>query len=211
MQKGKGKHNTIMIHFFFVDCKCNRLRTMYCLSDDCTWCDFIYTFWRPSGNKLFYIFAYLHHNACMVAQINSGWTVGIFLHMICDFVCRLLLVSMQFGKVTHGNGSLLASLAEAAFLTGLERNRCGLFGEHTCIYSSRSSRCCLCSSSDHMKGQLLFQSPWYCLLKVVWPLVDSLQWHYSDGQLCTAICKCQWPKVSIYSLMLSMVLVLLSI
>jgi len=58
----------------------------------------------------------------MVAQINSGWTLGIFLHMICDFVCRLLLVSMQFGKVTHGNGSLLASLAEAAFLTGLERN-----------------------------------------------------------------------------------------
>ena len=30
-----------------------------------------------------------------------------------------------------GRGSLLASLAEAAFLTGLERNRCGLSGEHT--------------------------------------------------------------------------------
>jgi len=34
----------------------------------------------------------------MVAQTNSGWTVDIFLNMICDLVRRLLLVSMQFGK-----------------------------------------------------------------------------------------------------------------
>ena len=45
-----------------------------------------------------FLFLLIYINVCMVAQTNSGWTVDIFLNMICDLVRRLLLVSMQFGK-----------------------------------------------------------------------------------------------------------------
>ena len=47
-----------------------------------------------------FLFLLIYINVCMVAQTNSGWTVDIFLNMICDLVRRLLLVNMQFGKET---------------------------------------------------------------------------------------------------------------
>ena len=109
-----------------------------------------------------------------------------------------------------GRGSLLASLAEAAFLTGLEKNRWFLlrFGSwsFTCLvvtpeFSSKNYSYVLSlfikSLRYHGVCSTLLASTYWSVLWVSWPLVDSLQWYCSDGKLCTALCKRQRSDVSV--------------
>jgi hypothetical protein len=120
-----------------------------------TFCDVIYNFWRFSRTELFSTFAYLLDNKWLVAQSNAGGAVNICSTMICvqAFVSEYAVWHRDAGK-----GSLLASLAEAAFLTGLERNRCGLLG-----FLNLPARVLFCSSSHH--DLMVFSDTIYCKLR----------------------------------------------